>query len=160
MSLQLLRHGEEHSPVVWHGMDFEQSRHLSSVELVDLALPVYAPVSDWQAFADEQLAELMLLPRGWDGPQSGPITRALASYTRSLLRSVMTPQAPLPAFVPAHGGALQLEWHERGLDIELMIYRPTDAELTVHFHDGRPSIEERVLSTNFDLLSQVLQELV
>lgn len=113
----------------------------------------------WQAEADEQLADLMLLRKGWNGPNSGPITIGMASYIRSVLKSVMQWGTPLPSFVPAHCGAVQLEWHQSGLDVELMIYRPLDAELSVQFHDGREPVEEEPLSINFDDLSKVLSEI-
>jgi hypothetical protein len=71
----------------------------------------------------------------------------------------MGPTIPSPSIVPAHGGGLQLEWHTGGLDIELMIYRPFDAELSVSFNDGRDDIDDAPLTTNFRLLSEALEEL-
>jgi hypothetical protein len=116
--------------------------------------------TDWRTSVDRQLRTLRRLERGWDGCNSGPVSWATAAFTSAVLRSVMKPHTPAPTLVPASGGGIQLEWHEQGLDIELMIYRPVDAELTVHFLDGRPSIEEEPLSQNFELLSQVLEELI
>jgi hypothetical protein len=124
-----------------------------------VALELFNRPPQWQVEADERLADLMMLRRGWNGPQSGPIGIGMASYIRALLQSVMQRHTPAPAFVPAHGGSVQIEWHQNGLDIELMVYRPLDAELCVQFHDGRNPIEEEPLSINFDLLSKVLGEL-
>ena len=113
----------------------------------------------WELEADRKLAALTSFPRGWDGQGAGSISRAMASYIRSILTSVMCADTPVPSFVPAHGGAVQIEWHRGGLDIELMIYRLYDAELTVYYHDGRDSIEDEPLSSEFRLLGEALAEL-
>lgn len=135
----------------------EHQSKRSQFAMVDLELFNRSPA--WQAEVDEQLADLMSLRKGWNGPTSGPIALGMASYIRSVLKSVMQWGTPVPSFVPGHGGAVQLEWHQGGLDVELMIYRPLDAELSVHFHDGRGPVEEKAMSINFDDLSKVLSEL-
>lgn len=159
--MQTLQYADE-LPLVWSvphqpERQFERHEKRSQFAMVDLQLFNRPP--KWQLEADERLADLMLLRRGWNGPQSGPISVGMASYIRALLQSVMRRDTPVPAFVPAQGGSVQLEWHQNGLDVELMIYRPLDAELSVQFHDGRDPIEEEPLSINFDLLSKVLGEL-
>jgi hypothetical protein len=115
--------------------------------------------ADWEDEAEQRLCELAALPRGWSGPNSGPVSLAMVNYIWSVLNSIMDFETPLPSFVPAHGGAVQLEWHQNGLDVELMIYRPFDAELSVSYHDGRPPIEEAPMSVEFGQLSDVLTEL-
>jgi len=144
-------------PVEWNGRyQPAQSNSFALVELSNLQVQESA----WRAVVEKRLNELLKLRKGWDGHNSGPVSSATATFARAILRSVMTDETPPPALVPANGGALQLEWHQQGLDIELMIYRATDAELTVHFHDGRPSIEEQSLTTDFQVLSGVLEELI
>lgn len=137
----------------------EVKRPVRRSQYAMVALDTFDRAPQWQLDADERLADLMLMRRGWNGPASGPIGAGLASYIQSLLQSVMQADTPLPAFVPAHDGSVQLEWHQNGLDVELMVYRPLDAELSVQFHDGRDPIEEVPLTINFDFLSKVLSEL-
>lgn len=161
MTTQTLQYADE-LPLVW-SVPQQPERQLERLskrsQYAMVALELFNRPPQWQLETDERLADLMLLHRGWNGPQSGPIGIAMASYIRSLLQSVMQRDTPLPAFVPAHGGSVQLEWHQNGLDVELMVYRPLDAELSVRFHDGRDPIEDEPLSINFDLLSKVLSEL-
>ena len=155
MSLQTLEYAKE-LPVSW-GMQVDgglpAQHRLAAVDL-DLRSP-----ADWEDKADKRLRDLAALRRGWNGPNSGPISLGMAAYVRSVLKSVMSYHSPLPSFVPANGGSVQLEWHRNGLDIELMIYRPFQAELSVFFHDGRPAMDEQPLSAEFNILSDVLSEL-
>lgn len=113
----------------------------------------------WRAAVDVRFAKLSTYEAGWDGYQGEPPRRTVIAFARSILNSVMRPTTPTPAIVPMVGGGLQLEWHVGGLDIELAIYRPREAELSVAFADGRASIEDEPLSSSFDALSTVLEEL-
>ncbi|MES2119796.1 MAG: hypothetical protein V4513_04380 [Pseudomonadota bacterium] len=159
--MQTLHYSDE-LPLVWSAPQQprpQYERPVKRSQYAMVALDIFSGPPQWQLEADERLADLMMLRRGWNGPQSGPVGIGMISYIRALLQSVMKRDTPLPAFVPAHGGSVQLEWHQSGLDIELMVFRPLDAELSVHFHDGREPIEEEPLSINFDLLSKVLSEI-
>jgi hypothetical protein len=71
----------------------------------------------------------------------------------------MAGHTPAPSIVPTHGGGLQLEWHVGGVDVELMIYRAFEAELSVSFGDDRVPIEDKPLSADFNDLSTALCEL-
>lgn len=156
MNLQTLSYTNE-LPISWqtrHQLLRGSSEAQVSTSDIDLCAP-----ADWEEEADKRLAELAALPKGWGGPNSGPVSLAMVNYIWSVLNSVMAFDAPLPSFVPAHGGAVQLEWHQNGLDIELMIYRPFEAELSVFFHDGRAPIDEMPMSAEFDQLSDLLAEL-
>jgi hypothetical protein len=155
MSLQELRYADP-STVEW------------MPEPADLAMGLAAAVweaesysqdSNWQERVDQRLKELSRLRSGWDGYAAEPPNGLVAAFASAVLQSVMGSTIPSPSIVPAHGGGLQLEWHTGGLDIELMIYRPFDAELSVSFNDGRDDIDDAPLTTNFRLLSEALEEL-
>jgi hypothetical protein len=113
----------------------------------------------WRPVAETRLAKLSTYSVGWDGYQSEPPRRTVIEFARSVLDSTMQPTTATPAIVPLNGGGLQLEWHIGGLDIELAIYRPNEAELTVSYSDGREPIEERALTSNFADLAHALKEL-
>lgn len=113
----------------------------------------------WRSAVDNRLAKLSAYTKGWDGHHGEPPRRTVIAFARSILNSVMSPTTPAPAIVPMSGGGLQLEWHAGGLDIELAIYRPREAELSVTFADGRNPIEDEPLTSSFDALSAVLEEL-
>jgi len=157
VNLQLLTRPEALPVRLSHAPHLERPQKRSNFAL--LALDRFEGPPAWQMHADQMLGKLLMLRPGWNGPNTGPISLSMVAFIRAVLSSVMRDDTPAPSFVPAHGGALQLEWHEGGLDIELMVFRPLDAELSVQFHDGREAIEEVQLSTEFDLLSEVLSEL-
>ena len=144
------------SPPGWQG-SFADSSTLSSLEVDEPAWAAREP--RWKSRVDQRLAELGKLQLGWDGYGAAPISWTVLNFAGSVLESVMTAHTPAPSIVPTHGGGLQLEWHIAGVDVELMIYRPFEAELNVSFGDNRPPIEDRALSTNFSELSTALREL-
>ncbi|TMJ20914.1 MAG: hypothetical protein E6G94_00085, partial [Alphaproteobacteria bacterium] len=124
MNLQELRYCDPSPAVDWEYMQ-EPQRVGSSFALVNLARFVPPPTaSSWRVTVEGQFCNLLKLERGWDGYNSGPISRAVAAFTRAILKSAMKPDTPAPTLVPTRGGGVQLEWHEQGLDIELMVYRP------------------------------------
>lgn len=115
--------------------------------------------SPWLARIDGRIKELRSLQQGWDGYDAPPISPAVLAFAQSVLQSVMTPQCPPPSLVPTHGGGVQLEWHVAGGDVELMIYRPAEASLSASFADGRDSIDDEPLNSDFGRLSIVLNEI-
>jgi hypothetical protein len=162
MSLQELRYAE-HSPTEWN-VGFDWSADHSNTTIGSgapaRAAPIRMPLrSGWQAQVEAKLAKLTLLQRGWDGYDAAPPSVLVTAFAMSVLNSVMKPATPAPSIVPTHGGGVQLEWHVGGLDVELMIYRPFEAELSVEFSDGQPAVEEQPLTTSFDSLGEVLEKL-
>lgn len=113
----------------------------------------------WKRVVEDRLQKLLEYSDGWDGYDAKPPRRSAIVFAREILASVMTPRLPAPSIVPLSGGGIQLEWHVSGLDIELTIYRPYDAELSVEFSDGREPIEEERLTINFERLGSLLSEL-
>ena len=139
----------------WRG-SFDDISPLSSLDLADIPWALGEP--RWKSRVDQRLAELSKLRRGWDGYAADRISSTVLNFARSVLESVMTVQTPAPSIVPTHGGGLQLEWHIGGIDIELMIYRPFEAELNANFGDDRPPINDAPLTTDFSHLSAALRQ--
>ena len=115
-------------------------------------------VDDWLTKVEERLIQLLQLPAGWDGYQSQRVSPLTARFVTNILGSVMSSHTPAPSIVPVSGGGLQVEWHRNGLDIELYVAKPLQAELYVSFSDGRPDLE-RELTSDFGVLSTVLADL-
>jgi len=162
MSLQELRYVEP-SPTGW-GSSFDWNEEQSSTTVgsrggVRIATIREMPGMGWQARVEMRLSKLTRLRQGWDGYDAAPPNISVTAFAMSVLHSVMKPETPAPSIVPTHGGGVQLEWHSGGLDIELMIYRPFEAELSVEFSDGQEPIEDERLTTSFDSLGEVLEKL-
>lgn len=113
---------------------------------------------NWQLETEAKINQLLRLPRGWDGYGSEPISQSVARFALDALSSAATAFMSAPSVVPVAGGGLQMEWHEGGVDIELCIPRPYQAELYVAFLDGRPPIELE-LGTDYTALTMALQEI-
>ena len=67
------------------------------------------------------IAQLLELKPGWDSYSARPLSRVNARRAVRLLNEVMRPDIPLPAIVPTVHGGIQLEWHIRGVDLEICI---------------------------------------
>lgn len=112
----------------------------------------------WQHRVRARLDQLRALPQNWDGYHSVAISPSVVQFVMDVLGSAMPPFTSAPSIVPVSGGGLQLEWHEGGLDIELYVSKPYQAELYVGYLDGRPSLEMD-LNADFEDLTDALREI-
>jgi hypothetical protein len=117
------------------------------------ALPAWAPA------VDEELRGLTLLPPGWDSYSARPISADTATAAMDLLRRVVQDDTPVPSIVPMSRGGIQLEWHLRGMNIEVTV-PPRGSSVEVWYEDLR-SGEEREFTIEDDpgALRDVLAEL-
>ena len=58
-------------------------------------------------------------------------------FVLSVLNDVMRTRTPIPQVVPSAGGGVQLEWHQKGIDLELHIAGPYQCELWFQAINGR-----------------------
>lgn len=75
----------------------------------------------WLPPTVESLQKLLDLPRGWNSYDARQIDPNAAIDTIELLVEVMGGDTPAPSVVPTSRGSVQLEWHTRGMDIEVSI---------------------------------------
>jgi hypothetical protein len=80
---------------------------------------------DWMLPIANALDELLSLPANWDSHGARALSLAYVPAVLQLLLEVMPDDAPLPAIVPTSGGGIQLEWHTRGIDLEVEFVTPT-----------------------------------
>lgn len=76
-------------------------------------------VPAWAQPLLREFAEILSLPRGWNSYNARPIDPQSVADALNLLHGVMPPSAPVPIVTPTNGGGILLEWHTRGMDIEL-----------------------------------------
>ena len=67
------------------------------------------------------LLKLGYLSADWDSYGAPPIKRSLLGEALALLTRVMTEHSPAPSIVPLHDGGVQLEWHRRSQDLEIVL---------------------------------------
>ncbi len=80
------------------------------------------------------LKEFTQYPTGWDSYDAPPLSTDTANFALSVLNSIMKSQTPLPQVAPSSAGGIQLEWHEKGVDLELHITAPYECD--VWFRDS------------------------
>src|SRR6476469_8907832 len=93
------------------------------------------PERKWQIEVVNALTQLATLQQGWDSYNAPPLRRDAGHFALEILQSVMRPRTPVPQIVPSSSGGVQLEWHERGVDLELHVTAPYMCEMW--FHDLR-----------------------
>ena len=79
-----------------------------------------------QGFADR-------LPDNWNSYGAKRIQPELAEAAVHLLFKIVQPETPRPEVVPTTAGGIQIEWHVRGIDLEIKIL--SQERLDVSFED-------------------------
>jgi hypothetical protein len=120
-----------------------------------------APERKWQLEVQEHMFNYAKLPHGWDTYNAQPIGWNAGLFALSILNDFMRPRTPIPQVVPSTAGGVQLEWHEKGIDLELHFTGPYQCELWFKDHqapDEPPisvelSADYSVLRKPFELLT-------
>ena len=106
----------------------------------------------------QALIELLDLPENWDSYGARSINREIALSALQLLSETMPDDTPTPAVVPTNRGGVQLEWHTRGIDLEIEIQ--SIGRIYVSYEDHRSGDEwEAELTSDLTRLSDALSEL-
>lgn len=112
----------------------------------------------WECDVMQRILELNSLPENWDGYSAIPINSSVMMFAISVINNAMRLTTPVPQIVPMVDGGLQLEWHERGWDLELAINQPYQSEF--YFRDRGTGAEEVVdLTSDYSALHRKLDEL-
>ena len=89
----------------------------------------------WLGAARHRLTEMAALEEGWDGHAGRLIDRDVLAFVTNLLDRVAVPGVPAPHLAPLSHGGIQLEWHAKGIDLEIEITEPY--ALSIWFEDHR-----------------------
>ena len=92
------------------------------------------PDRRWQIEVQNHLVRFVRMEPGWDGYDAPPLRRDAGLFALEILQGVMRPRTPLPQVVPSSMGGVQLEWHEKGIDLEIHITAPYQWELWFQDH--------------------------
>jgi|SRR5215471_11638491 len=88
-----------------------------------------APERKWEVEVVQALARLVKMPAGWDSYNAPQIKRDAGHFALEILQAIMRARTPVPQVVPSAEGGVQLEWHEKGIDLELHVTAPYQWEL-------------------------------
>ena len=103
------------------------------------AITAGATAPEWLADTEAALHNLLALPENWDSYGGRRIAPAAVNAAVDLLRQIVRQSTPAPAVIPTARGTVQLEWHIRGVDLEIEVTGPGDASAA--FEDARDGAE-------------------
>jgi hypothetical protein len=83
--------------------------------------------------------DLLTLPPDWNSYGAGANDEGIVLHAMHFISGLLGPASPAPRIVPLSGGGLQLEWHRKGIDLEVVFDR-----------DGRPFFSQRNRLTGED----------
>jgi hypothetical protein len=88
---------------------------------------------DWQDYGQplpvwfdplmQGFVDLLTLPPNWDSYGAGAVDTMLVHAAISFINGFLRPSSPAPRVVPLSSGGLQLEWHRKGVDLEIVFDR-------------------------------------
>ncbi len=88
----------------------------------------------WMTTVKDRITEYLSLSSGWDSYGAPPVTREAVNRIVDVLESLATSDTPTPSVAPTPEGGVQVEWHERGVDLELR--SDSDGRLYAFFQDA------------------------
>jgi hypothetical protein len=112
----------------------------------------------WQVEVLKPLIKYVAMSQGWDSYGGLPLRSDAGFFALRVLNDVMRPRTPVPQVIPSPMGGVQLEWHEKDIDLELHITAPYECELW--FEDRRTGKHVSTeLSSDLSVLAGPIAEL-
>jgi hypothetical protein len=81
------------------------------------------PLPAWFDPLVQGFVDLLTLPPNWDSYQAGTIDSQIVHDAMNFINGVLGTTSPAPRVVPLSSGGLQLEWHRKGIDLEVVFDR-------------------------------------
>jgi len=101
--------------------------------------------------------ELLELPHGWNSYSAKQIRKENVNAAVDLLRRIMGPGTPPPTIVPTVAGGVQLEWHTKGINLEIAIESASEINFfaeDVRKNEVSEEIDESALAPWIDRISE------
>lgn len=103
----------------------------------------------------EALGALFELSAGWDGYDSPSVQPPYVESALDVILGVMRDDSPTPSVVPTSRGGVQIEWHTRGVDLEVEFETPS--VVRAFFEDHRTGRKwERDVSFDRSVLTEAI----
>jgi hypothetical protein len=113
----------------------------------------------WLRQARAKLNQLRTLPPNWNSYGATRVAPVATEAAYKLLQEMTTHATPYPAIVPTSDGSIQLEWHTRGVDLELRILTPTRLRMTFEDLRAGDDLVEAELQYDFRELRKIFETL-
>lgn len=116
------------------------------------------PLPAWLRNVLAELDDLSRLPPNWDSRGAVVPSPAAIRGAIDLLALIMRDDTPPPTIVPTARGTLQLEWHRRGMDVEIEIVGRDHAVALVARGDDQDG-SEFVVTSDYSHLVDVIDQI-
>ena len=94
-----------------------------------------------------EFARILALQTNWDSYGAREVDPGCIRFAiEELLPFAMRLNTPLPSVVPTNTGGVQLEWHARGIDLEVEVMAPGRLHVFYEDHQTGVTWEREVLS--------------
>lgn len=116
------------------------------------------PLPAWFDPLMQGFIDLLTLPPDWNSYGSGQINPKLVHEAMNFVAGLLGAGSPPPRVVPLSSGGLQVEWHRKGIDLEVVFDR--DAQPAFEYRDrvnGQES--EHALPEEIGLLRSMIKDL-
>jgi hypothetical protein len=101
----------------------------------EIVIQLAASPPAWIAPTVDALSRLLSMPQDWDSYGAPQVDPACVASAIEIALTTMHDRTPSPAVVPTSSGGVQLEWHTRGIDLEIEIRSPS--RISACFEDHR-----------------------
>jgi hypothetical protein len=98
-----------------------------------------------------------MLPDNWDSYGGKKINRDVIVQSLSVLQLIMEATSPAPSVVPLGNGGLQLEWHRKLQDLEIVF--PSDDAPQFIYQNGATGAQQEGSTNNIATLVQLLRNI-
>jgi len=75
----------------------------------------------WYKGIVRKVLSLLNLQENWDSYGSKPISLTAIKNAFKVITNIVNPDTPMPYIVPSPSGAVQIEWHTNGIDLEIEV---------------------------------------
>ena len=115
-------------------------------------------IPSWVKPTIARLVDVQRLPENWDSYGSHPIKAELIKNALGVLGATMSQNIPAPAVVPLADGGLQLEWHRRQQDLEIVFSADEPAQF--FYRNRATDQQDEGLARETNKLASLLLNLV
>lgn len=102
---------------------------------------------EWVKPTISAISSIQSLSENWDSYGGKKTSDDLIKLALSVLTQIMSVNAPVPAVVPLGDGGLQLEWHRKQQDLEIVF--PADTTPTFYYCKKTSGVETEGFATDF-----------
>ncbi|MGH7924591.1 MAG: hypothetical protein ACREQH_08385 [Candidatus Binatus sp.] len=112
----------------------------------------------WLHSIRQNIGELLDLSDNWDSYGAVAIRPEFAASALGLLQSIMDSETLVPSVVPTNLGGIQIEWHAKGIDLEIEV--ESTSRISVWYEDDRTGVSwEEELSSDLSKLADAMATL-